>query len=320
MVRAPRERADLRSARSRGARTSGRGPGSGGRVPRLTRPCSRIVQRTDPLPEGRRDSAGVRSIASAAGARCSEARNTPSVAAPRRGPPEWQEQLFFQRLACTRSGRSCCSRSCSPRLRLPRHRLRLEQDHRAENAFDFGKSGGGASISSLERKTQKNPLDAQAWRDLATAYETKQRTSDAIIALSQYWACAPRTQTPSGGARDRVRPTGEPVRAGLPGDPGDRPRPPHRRSLPSHRLRPSPFGKASGPEGAPGSDLRIAARTGGSAGGTPLSNYQTAQGNAEQTYQKLRKTDAEGPECAVSLSQSADAAGDTKVAVAVARP
>ena len=34
--------------------------------------------------------------------------------------------------------------------------------------------------------TQKNPLDAQAWRDLATAYETKQRTSDAIIALSQY--------------------------------------------------------------------------------------------------------------------------------------
>ena len=43
-----------------------------------------------------------------------------------------------------------------------------------QSAFNFG-SNGGTSISKLERNTQKHPGDATAWRDLATAYEQKQR-------------------------------------------------------------------------------------------------------------------------------------------------
>ena len=43
-----------------------------------------------------------------------------------------------------------------------------------QNAFHFG-SRGGTSISKLQKQTVKNPSDATAWRDLATAFEQKQR-------------------------------------------------------------------------------------------------------------------------------------------------
>ncbi len=60
-----------------------------------------------------------------------------------------------------------------------------------QNAFNFGNGSSGTSISSLQKKTEKNPRSAQAWRDLATAYETKQRTNDAITALVQYTSLRP---------------------------------------------------------------------------------------------------------------------------------
>ena len=53
-----------------------------------------------------------------------------------------------------------------------------------QNALHFG-SRGGTSISKLENKTVKHPQDAKAWRDLATAYEQKQRTQDAVNALER---------------------------------------------------------------------------------------------------------------------------------------
>ncbi len=60
--------------------------------------------------------------------------------------------------------------------------------------FFSGNGGGGTSISSLQHKVQRNPADATAWRDLATAYETKQRTSDAVGALVEYTRLAPKDQ------------------------------------------------------------------------------------------------------------------------------
>ena len=130
----------------------------------------------------------------------------PSVAATRKQrPPEWQEQLFFQRLRVHAKwafvllalvfglgfvflGIGSGSNGITDAL---------------QNAFNFGKSSGGTSISSLESKTQKHPLDAKAWRDLATAYETKQRTNDAIIALAQYIGAAPQGRRRARRARDR---------------------------------------------------------------------------------------------------------------------
>ena len=60
-----------------------------------------------------------------------------------------------------------------------------------QNAFHFGGTGG-TSLSKAEKKTQKHPQDAQAWRDLATAYEQKQRTQDAVNALVRYTALRPK--------------------------------------------------------------------------------------------------------------------------------
>jgi tetratricopeptide (TPR) repeat protein len=50
----------------------------------------------------------------------------------------------------------------------------------------FSSNGGGPNISKLEATTKAHPKDAQAFRDLASAYEGKQKTSQAIVALERY--------------------------------------------------------------------------------------------------------------------------------------
>jgi cytochrome c-type biogenesis protein CcmH/NrfG len=56
-------------------------------------------------------------------------------------------------------------------------------------------SGGGSgvpSISSSQKKIEKNPTDAQAYRDLATAYQAKGDADNAIQALSEYTNLKPK--------------------------------------------------------------------------------------------------------------------------------
>ncbi len=65
------------------------------------------------------------------------------------------------------------------------------------NMFSGG-SGGGTSISSLQKKVDKNPGSAKDWRDLATALEQKQRTQEAVNALERYTALRPKDQNALG--------------------------------------------------------------------------------------------------------------------------
>ncbi len=44
----------------------------------------------------------------------------------------------------------------------------------------------GTSTSKLEKRTREHPKDAQAFRELATAYQTKNETQNAIGALERY--------------------------------------------------------------------------------------------------------------------------------------
>lgn len=56
-------------------------------------------------------------------------------------------------------------------------------------------SGGGSgvpSVSSAEKRASENPSDAQAFRDLATAYQARGRTGDAIEALERYAELRPK--------------------------------------------------------------------------------------------------------------------------------
>jgi cytochrome c-type biogenesis protein CcmH/NrfG len=185
-----------------------------------------------------------------------------------------------------------------------------------QNAFNFGKSGGGTSISSLEHKTQKNPLDAKAWRDLATAYETKQRTNDAIIALAQYTGLRPgdaaalaelaSEYSQQAGQYAQDYQTSLQTAAVLTPPFAAFPPPPT-----------SPLGKALNDPNALQDPISTTLRNQAQAAQqTALSNYQTAQQNAEHAYQKVAKLTPKDPNAQYQLAQAADAAGDTKIAVA----
>jgi cytochrome c-type biogenesis protein CcmH/NrfG len=58
--------------------------------------------------------------------------------------------------------------------------------------LNIGQASGGPSTSKLERQTAKEPKNAAAWRGLATAYETDQRTDDAVRALERLTALQPK--------------------------------------------------------------------------------------------------------------------------------
>lgn len=51
---------------------------------------------------------------------------------------------------------------------------------------------GGSSISKALKAVQKNPTDPKGFRDLATAYEAKGDTADAISTLQQYTTLRPK--------------------------------------------------------------------------------------------------------------------------------
>lgn len=242
-----------------------------------------------------------------------------AVSAPRKQrPPEWQEQLFFQRLRVHAKwafvllaavfglgfvflGIGSGSNGITDAL---------------QNAFNFGKSSGGTSISSLERKTQKNPLDAQAWRDLATAYETKHRTNDAIVALSQYTGLRSKdtsalaelaseyNQQAQQYARDY-----QAVQASVAAQ-----TPPAAAFAPPAN---TPLGKAfNDPKALQDPISTTLQQQAQTAQQTALGNYQTAQQNAEKAYQRIVALTPNDANAQVQLAQAAQGANDTKVALA----
>ena len=246
-----------------------------------------------------------------------KAATAPSVAATRKQrPPEWQEQLFFQRLRVHAKWAFVFLA-----LVFGLGFVFLGIGSGANGITDalqnaFGRSSGGPSISSLEKKTQKNPLDAKAWRDLATAYETKQRTNDAIVALAQYSGLRPK----DGDALSELAAQYGKQASAYATD--------YQNSLqaaavltpPFAAFPPastSPFGKALSDPKVLQDPISATLREQAQATQqTALSNYQTAIKNAEGAYQKLAKLTPKDPNAQFQLGQAADNAGDSKVALA----
>ncbi len=111
-------------------------------------------------------------------------------------PPAWQDQLFFNRLRNHTKwvflllavffavgfvvfGVGSGSTGISSAM---------------QSLFNSTASTGGGSVSSLKKKTVEQPKNAQAWRNLATKYETDGDQDDAITALTQYTALKPKDQ------------------------------------------------------------------------------------------------------------------------------
>ena len=135
----------------------------------------------------------VRSTASAARRRMLA---TAAVARPRKKqkPPQWQEQLFFQRLRNhAKWVFVLLALRVRARLRLLRRRLGLDRDqrHPPERA-QLRLERRHLDLQPPVRRSPRTRRTPQSWRDLATAYEQKQRTQDAVSALERYSALKPK--------------------------------------------------------------------------------------------------------------------------------
>jgi tetratricopeptide (TPR) repeat protein len=55
-----------------------------------------------------------------------------------------------------------------------------------------GRGGGGPDVEGAQERTQENPADADAWRDLASALQQDGRPDEAIAPLERYVALEPK--------------------------------------------------------------------------------------------------------------------------------
>ena len=181
-----------------------------------------------------------------------------------------------------------------------------------QNAFNFGSSG--TSISSLEKKVAKNPQDATAWRSLATAYETKQRTADAINALERFTALRPKNADALGELASQYVLIDQQYytdyQNGLAASSVAAPSSQFQLSTTSRSGRPSarrnPRARST-PPSSPSSRRQIQ---------TLASNLTTEENLTVSTYQRLAKLQPKDATTQLQLGQAAEAAGNNAVAIA----
>jgi len=184
-----------------------------------------------------------------------------------------------------------------------------------QQAFNFGHGGGGTSISSLERKTEKHPKDAQAWRDLATAYETKQQAANAATALKRYVTLRPKDTSALAelgseySTEAQTYATQYQVAAAQgqnQGSAGDVFAPPSS----------SPLGKAFNDPNILKDPISSAVQSAAStAENTAFQNYQTAQIGAMSAYRQLVALTPDDANAQLQLGQAAQAANASQVAI-----
>jgi Flp pilus assembly protein TadD len=242
-----------------------------------------------------------------------------AVAAPKRQkPPEWQEQLFFQRL---RNHAKWAYVGLAVAFVLGFVLLGVGSGSTGAadvlgNMFNFGSSSSGTSISKLQKKVDASPKDAKAWRDLATALEQKQRTQDAVNALERYSALRPKDQNAlaelasqygtlaTNYATDYQNAQAEASQFASPG-------------AVFAPASTTPLGKAFADPTALQDPIASAVQSLASTKqSTAYSNFQTAQQNAESVYKKLVALNPSDATTQIQLGQAAQAASDSKTAIA----
>jgi tetratricopeptide (TPR) repeat protein len=242
-----------------------------------------------------------------------------AVAAPKKQkPPQWQEELFFQRL---RNHAKWAYVGLAIAFVLGFVLLGVGSGSTGlsdvfQNAFHFGSSG--TSLSSLQHKVEKQPQNATAWRDLATAYEQKQRTADAVDALRRYTALRPKDQdalselasqysTLSQTYAADYQAAQESVQAASPGS----------TFAPAASTT---FGKIfndpNGLQDPIGAVISVQAQQKTQ---TALASYQAAQKSAEAALQKVARLAPRDVTVQYQLGQASQQAGDYKGAVAAYR-
>jgi tetratricopeptide (TPR) repeat protein len=176
------------------------------------------------------------------------------------------------------------------------------------NLFNGGSSG--PSISSAQKKIDKNAGDAKAWHDLAIAYQDKQRTQDAINAMTTYTSLRPKDPTGlallAGWQRQQAQNLQQDAQIAsfLQQD-----------AYNSTQFAPppkSPFGKAFAQDPVQQA-IQSQASTRASDASTQV---QTAYNTAIATYQKLAALTPRDASVQLDLSATAESAGNIVVEIA----
>jgi tetratricopeptide (TPR) repeat protein len=241
-----------------------------------------------------------------------------AVAAPKRQkPPEWQEELFFQRL---RNHAKWAYVGLAVAFVLGFVLLGVGSGSTGAadvlgNMFNFGSSSGGTSISKLQKKVDASPKNAQAWRALATAFEQKQRTQDAVNALERYTALRPKDQN----ALAELASEYGTLATNYATEYSNAQAEAQQFSSPGAVFAPAsttPFGKAFADPTALQDPISAAVQSLASTKqSTAYTNFQSAQQNAETVYRKLVALNPSDATTQIQLGQAAQAAGDSKVAI-----
>ena len=248
------------------------------------------------------------------------ARPAAAVAAPakahRQKPPQWQEQLFFSRLRNHAKWiyvfLAICFAATFALLGVSSGSSGISS---ALQNFFNSNSSSGPSISNLEHKVNQHPQNAADWRDLATAYEQKHRTTDAITALARYTALRPKDAGAlqelaaqySSQASDLATQAQNAQAAAQVADPSSAFAPPS--SSPLGQVFNSPTGLQSPISQALSSNASTSATS-------LIQQYSQAASSAEGVYKKIAALTPNDASAQVQLGQAAQAARDTAVAVA----
>jgi tetratricopeptide (TPR) repeat protein len=176
------------------------------------------------------------------------------------------------------------------------------------NIFQGGSSG--PSISSASKRVDKNPEDAKAWHDLATAYQNKQQTPEAINALTTYSALRPKDAKGLAELAGLERTYAQTLQqdASLAQYLEQQAYVPAQFDPPAK----TPLGKALATD-----PLQTAVQSQASTRSTDATNRAlTAYGQAISTYQSLAKLRPNDPSIQLDLAQTAEAANNTTVEIA----
>jgi tetratricopeptide (TPR) repeat protein len=181
----------------------------------------------------------------------------------------------------------------------------------------IGSGGGssGPSISKLESQTRENPRDAKAFRDLGVAYAGKQETDKAIKAFQRYTALRPKDTDGYQELAAQYQRKLQDISAKAQADP----------ALQSARVDRStfsppsttPLGQAFTSTTALADPIDTAVQSLASQKSVEYQQRLTAVAQKQEgVYKKLVALDPTDPATQFQLGQTAQAVGDTEVAIA----
>jgi Flp pilus assembly protein TadD len=173
-----------------------------------------------------------------------------------------------------------------------------------------GGTSGAPSVSDARERTEANPEDAEAWRDLSTAYQTDGDTAQAVTALTRYVTLRPKDgdglRELAGLYLSRGRERAEAAQLAQ-----------YRASFASGSTDVIPG--LTGPAGQPVVTDPIASAIQAQAGLAVqrlAGEAQDAYTRAVDTYRRLATLQPSDPSIQLELAQAAEQAGDRQAAVA----